>query len=308
MRIKRFFFIVITIVLCGCQNQSLLTEIRATETETLTPIPVVPTVNTPKEWTLWNESPHAATNKTTSVANTYCAQCHSPLNWNSQATRETAIEISIGEWRNIPCEVCHEANGTGFAASVSWWDSETRQNLPIVNGTELCEKCHLDSDEFHYKVNLDDSVHAGFDCIACHNPHSTLASCSNSGCHEQIRPESSLPPSTPTGGVHPNNSSFCGGANCHPAATQVALSNTSIHGSTHASVSCIACHDASGARVAPSPELGVWMPLQLQEKDGAQISVPFRSHDIRRDVQCSRCHFEGNEWELPLVTGDEFGP
>jgi hypothetical protein len=295
-------------VLSGCQNHNTPTVIQVIGTATFTTPPLAPTVsNSPEEWKLWSESPHAATNRTASAVNTYCAQCHSPLNWNPQVSRETAVVVSAGEWRNIPCEVCHEASETGFLSAVSWWDLTTQQNQPVQDETELCEKCHRDIGEFHYKVNLDDSVHASFGCIDCHDPHSTTTSCSDSGCHEKIRPESSLPPSTPSGGVHPNNTAFCGGANCHPAATQAALSNTSIHGSTHVSVSCIACHDASGMPVAPSQELGLWIPFRLTEKEGEQVSVPFRSHAIQREVDCSRCHIEGNEWRLPPVTGNEFG-
>jgi hypothetical protein len=313
LRIKRYLFIVLVTILYGCQNQNVTiapTEVKQLATETPTPPYVVATSSkVPEKWTLWSESAHASTGGTASVANTYCAECHSPLNWNPQATRDTAVPVLAGEWMNIPCEVCHEASGTGsLLASISWWDPTTDQNQPVADSTELCEKCHRDTVDFHYKVNLDDSVHSGFGCMTCHEPHSTAASCTNSGCHDQIRPESSLPPGTPTGGVHPNNTAFCGGANCHPAATQAALSNTSIHSAMHASVSCIACHDSSGLDVAPFFDLGTWMPFQILEKDGVPTKVPVRSHAIHRTVDCTRCHFEGNGWGLPLVTGAEFGP
>lgn len=307
MRIRKSLFIVFVIVLFGCQSKTLPIETSPAETETSVPTFLFPTASiVSEEWNLWSEGPHANTNSNASVSNTYCARCHSPLNGNPRATRDTAALVSTGEWQNISCVVCHEANGTEFLTTISWWDLETRQNQSVANGTELCEKCHRDDDEFHYQVNLGNSVHANFGCTACHDPHSATASCTRSGCHNQIRPENSLPPGTPTGGVHPNSAAFCGGANCHPAATQAALSSTSIHGAVHASVSCIACHDASGAEVGPSIDLGTWMPFQSIEKEGKQYQLPFQSHAIQRTVDCSRCHFEGNRWGLPVVTGNEF--
>jgi hypothetical protein len=150
------------------------------------------------------------------------------------------------------------------------------------------------------------SAHVNLECVACHEPHGVKASCSNSGCHAAIRPESSLPPATPTGGQHPNNTAFCGGANCHPAATQAAASDDSIHGAVHASVSCIACHDASGMPVGPSPELGAWVTFSAGEPDGIKEARPSMSHNVQAQVDCNRCHFDGNTWGLPRVTGNEF--
>ncbi len=309
LRIKQFLIIVIAVFLYGCQSQSLPTEIMSVETETPTPPLVVPTASqVPEEWVLWSKGPHANTYDGGSSSNTYCAQCHSPLNWNPDATSDTASVVSMGEWQNISCDICHASSGGQVSASIAWWDQVAVQNEPLASGAQLCEKCHQNPDEAHSQVKLGGSVHVGFTCVNCHDPHSTAASCSNSGCHAEIRPESSIPPGTPTGGQHPNNGSFCGGANCHPAATQAALSNSSIHGAVHASVSCIACHDSSGLEVTPSEDLGAWTTLHTVERDGVQTRIPYQSHEIQAGVDCTRCHFDGNQWGLPPVTGNEFGP
>ncbi len=308
MQIKRFLIIVVVGLLCGCQSQNFLTEVQIVETGTPTFLPATPTASkVPEEWMLWNTSAHSHTYNANGSSNTYCAECHSPLNWNPAIEKNTASTVSIATWQDIGCQVCHATKGEVVSSSIAWWDQSTSQYEPVSSSTELCEQCHRDTGEFHYQINLV-SVHSSFQCINCHDPHSTTASCSNSGCHQNIRPESSIPPATPSGGVHPNNAAFCGGANCHPAATQAALSNYSIHGATHASVSCVACHDASGMDVGPSKELGIWITFQTAEVDGVKTQTPYRSHDIQTKVDCNRCHFAGNPWNLSSVTGNEFGP
>jgi len=301
--------VVTTLFLCGCQNQDIPLEIKRIETATPTLLPTTPTATQqPEELSLWGTSAHAHTNQTDASSNTYCARCHSPLNWNPGADSIHASSVSAGQWRNIGCEICHETSAGTTSPVISWWNPDTNQYQAVSSSTELCIQCHRDTGEFHYQINLGNSIHSEFECTDCHDPHSAEASCSNSGCHENIRPKSSIPPSTPTGGQHPNNTSFCGGANCHPVATQAALSNYSIHGATHVSVSCVACHDASGFEVGPSKELGYWITFQTTEVNRDKTQIPYQSHDIQTKVDCNRCHFEGNTWGLTTVTGNEFRP
>jgi len=212
------------------------------------------------------------------------------------------------DWRNsaharveniVNCDACHQLQNGIAAKDISWWNQITSQYESVADSNDLCVKCHTDPETA-------EKPHAGQACTDCHNPHSTAASCSNSTCHESIKRERVHPPSTPTGGQHPNAAAFCGGSGCHPAATQAALSNHSIHGSTHVRVSCTACHDASGLKVGLSEETGMWVTFQIMTIAGAETTKPYESHNLQIEVNCARCHFEGNSWGLPLVTGEEF--
>jgi len=176
----------------------------------------------------------------------------------------------------------------------------------ISNGYILCMNCHSVTLKVSQPTNMNKLAHSELNCLSCHNPHSTQTSCSNAGCHDKIRKPEDMPPATPGSG-HPSNSSFCGGANCHPAATEAAISNPTIHGAKHAGVSCIACHDASGLKVGPSKAFGMWVTYQSREDNSVSVQEPYFSHNLQSIVDCTRCHYEQNEWKLPLVTGHEFG-
>lgn len=308
MRTKQLILLIILIVLYGCQSATseVKTEIPATLTPTF--LPATLTEELPlQEWQSWNVSAHANTYDSENRSNTYCAKCHSPLNWIPGASADTAAKVSEGEWQSIGCEICHEIKGEQAPVGLATWNQNARQHQPVADSTVLCSQCHVSTEYHNLAINLGAVAHSGFDCVDCHDPHSTAASCTNFGCHESIRPKSSMPPATPEGGQHPGNAAFCGGANCHPSATQAALSNYSIHGAVHASVSCIACHDSSGMPIGPSKELGTWTTFGTREEDETQVLEPLASHTIQSQVDCSRCHFEGNQWGLTLVGGNEFG-
>lgn len=313
MPAKRFFLLFFLLFLYGCQHAAATAfPIDPIVTETETPFPTfapyTPTQDSlPEEQELWKQSLHANTYNLENASNTYCARCHSPLNWDPASSSGAQQVVSKSEWKSIPCTVCHEQNGNNISGTVSFWDQGTKQYEQVKSSSDLCIQCHTDEENHNALIKMGTGAHMNFDCVTCHEPHSLKASCSNAGCHQNIRPESSLPPSTPTGGQHPANAAFCGGASCHPAATQAAASNTSIHGAVHASVSCIACHDASGMAVGPSPERGAWITFATAEPGGMQTSGPAMSHDIQASADCARCHFEGNTWNLPQVSGNEFG-
>jgi hypothetical protein len=150
-------------------------------------------------------------------------------------------------------------------------------------------------------------VHNNLNCVDCHDPHNTVASCTNSICHANILQNNPGPPSTPVGG-HPNvGSPFCGGpTSCHPAATAAASKPQSIHGWQHNTVTCAACHDADHLAVEPVAGGGPWVTWQKSILSGNSITKPYFSHSIQVNVDCFRCHFNNNPWNLPMVTGNEF--
>jgi hypothetical protein len=77
----------------------------------------------------------------------------------------------------------------------------------------------------------------------------------------------------------------------------------------HANLECMACHDASGSKVAPFPadaEDPRWTTVVVSagRGGGAPTTSPVVSHSIMWEVDCSRCHFTDNPWELSVLTAD----
>jgi hypothetical protein len=65
-------------------------------------------------------------------------------------------------------------------------------------------------------------------------------------------------------------------------------------------VSCIACHDASGADVGPDPEdeAGLWTTTETTSGRGPPTTNAIVSHSIQWSVACDRCHSKGNAYGL----------
>jgi len=194
----------------------------------------------------------------------------------------------------VNCDDCHlTKNGVVLEEAYSR-NQQTGQH----EADSVCGQCHENISAEH--------AHKSFVCVDCHDPHKVTASCTDSGCHSNIPTVFYDIPATPVGGHPSSGSSFCGGNNCHSVATAVAQNAGSIHGPAHASVTCEACHDASQSQVGPFAVSGKWVTLLEEEVNGEVARVPAFSHNIQLEVDCARCHFEGNLWGLPLVTGQEF--
>lgn len=199
----------------------------------------------------------------------------------------------------VDCARCHGKDMTGLALTPA---ANGALSLPDAS---LCSQCHADADLLR---GVDKTLaHQGLKCLDCHNPHSTAASCANAGCHAQVRKLEDMPPSTPTSGHRQTGAAFCGGPNCHPAATQAALNNPGIHGASHFMVTCQACHAAAGLQVGPLGADGAWITTRADPSGAAASPVPFSSHSVQKAVDCARCHFQDNPWKLPTVSGHEFG-
>jgi hypothetical protein len=199
----------------------------------------------------------------------------------------------------VQCDNCHQVENGVVLGEVSLRNQQTGQYEAVTANDALCGECH--------EVAASSSIHMTMTCTDCHDPHRVEASCTDSGCHSTIPTTFFVLPATPTGGHPESGSGFCGGANCHAVATAVADTAGSIHGIEHSLVSCDACHDASGMEVGPSPDDGRWVLWQDVEVDGQVFRENPFSHEIQREVDCARCHFEDNPWGLPPVTGEELG-
>ena len=229
-----------------------------------------------------------------------------PTETISPQTQERQNEITL-IWENsvhaqasnpVHCDDCHPTENGVVLEDVFWRNQQTGQYEAVSGANSLCSQCH--------EGIFAGSAHMRFMCTDCHDPHRINASCTDSNCHSNVPTVFYEIPATPTGG-HPNvGSSFCSGTNCHSVATAVAETVDSIHGPAHTLVTCGACHDASQLQVGPSPDDGKWLIWQENEFNGEVINTPYLSHDIQIEVDCARCHFEGNPWDLNLVTKQEF--
>ena len=223
----------------------------------------------------WGHSAHADTFDAGQGANTTCASCKSPRNWDptdlagqAQAldcnackrvpgaprpALEGGVPIAQKDWHNVGCEICHEPVGDSYYTSISFWNQAMGKYEPVASTTELCAKCHEAQHGFQVIEEQTASVaHQGWECTRCHGAHGAPSACTN--CHD------------PKVGK---------GAQEH---------------ALHPKVNCTACHDAGG--------LSIWHDTDSNSKHyGEYAAVRFghalrswTSHDLTLQVQCERCH------------------
>jgi hypothetical protein len=243
--------------------------------------------------------------------NTWCSRCHSPLNWDpasfpgispnciackfpfDPAVREVESMdfVEEADWANITCENCHELEDGISNGEMAWLDVSTMTYVDVNTSTELCEMCHNNAPTFmgggevaqagaSHKIEILGTAHSlvGYSlgdrpryCADCHDPHSTEpAMCED--CHD------------------------------------VASSDTHILGKNFhlGFVTCMACHDSSGADVGPHPDEDndFWVTSVTSMGRGGPSTDVVVSHSITRAVSCDRCHSEGNKNGLTEYTAE----
>lgn len=227
-----------------------------------------------KAWNEWRESAHADTYDEGMGANTTCARCKSPQNWDPQApaaqeslncasckrvpgaprpTLSAGVEVSQDEWHNIPCKICHISVGDTYGVNIAYWNQAIGAYEPVENENDLCARCHEGQHGFHVGEEQEKSpAHTGWACSRCHGAHGATASCTD--CH---------------------NPAVGDGARDH---------------ALHREVNCTACHDAGN--------LGIWQDTNpTSQHYGQYITVRFAhtltswpSHNLQTSVKCERCH------------------
>jgi hypothetical protein len=79
-------------------------------------------------------------------------------------------------------------------------------------------------------------------------------------------------------------------------------------GPMHTNVTCLACHNADGMLVGPhpNPEMdGAWVTLVSSvSRTGEAVTSYQKSHSIQWQVECTRCHFDGNSFDLIVLNAD----
>ena len=223
----------------------------------------------------WSQTSHSNTFDDGMGANTTCARCKSPLNWDpSQELAQqqaldcgsckrvpgaprpnlnAGVDVSEDEWLNIGCEVCHQPVGDSFSTSISFWNQALGQYEEVENTMELCAKCHEGRHGFHVIEEQEVSpAHQGWDCTVCHGAHSSPSQCVD--CH------------TPTTGR---------GSDEHKR---------------HPSVNCTGCHDEGRLTVWQDPEQDSPHYGSFITRRFAHTITSWPSHNLSADVDCTTCH------------------
>ena len=259
--------------------------------------------------TLYESGSHATNWGEGNGPNTWCARCHSPQNWDPAAIigpppacfsckfpTDAELRIAPGnafipeeDWIGIPCETCHVMENGVATEGIAWLNPISMEYVSVNTPTELCEKCHVTTtgtgnpvrSAVDHQINLGGPAHlnyAGFIdevappqyCTDCHDPHSQQPKqCVD--CHE-------IDAAAHAGGRYPFMAER---------------------------VTCMACHDASGAEVGPHPDEamgGVFTTLLTEVGRSGPTTSAIVSHSIQYVVACNRCHFDANPWELTVYT------
>jgi hypothetical protein len=225
---------------------------------------------------MWEGSPHADTFIVSAAGeNNSCSSCHSRYNFIPTIDEipeecfACKFEVDDPEpfipekyWMHVDCMNCHRIDKKKVEPEIAWLEfALIEEYSEVASVTELCDKCHLAANISEHVSVVVGGDHPNYQCTECHNAHDTRASCSGAGCHEGTLTQEPAVPG---------------------------------HDADHASVACVACHDADGLEVGFVEELGIWTTLIAT---GAETR-PYTSHNIVLEALCERCHFPGNPWEL----------
>lgn len=222
----------------------------------------------------WATSGHADTYDGGLGADTTCARCKSPLNWQPDPVAALAAldcaackrepgqprpNLSVAapvlevDWQNIGCRVCHEPAGDSYLTSIAFWNNELQLYEEVGSVTELCDRCHEGQHGFWVvREQAESPAHKEWECTACHGPHGAPSACSD--CHDT---------------------------------TAGAASAEHVR---HLQVDCTTCHDAGGLPIwqDTNPESrysGIYMTFRMAHADRS-----WPSHNLQRQVSCGRCH------------------
>lgn len=223
----------------------------------------------------WAQSAHANTYDDGLGANTTCARCKSPLNWDPSQDLAARAALDCGackrvpgaprpkltegapvpeaEWHDIECSVCHIPVDGSYYTGVAFWNQASGHYDPVASVAELCAHCH--EGQHGFEVVDEQAVspaHTGWECTACHGSHGTPAACTD--CHD------------PTVGA---------GAYEH---------------SRHSEVNCTACHDAGGLSIWQDTEPGSRHYLEYIPLRFAHTVTSWPSHNLQTETRCERCH------------------
>ena len=223
----------------------------------------------------WSLTKHADTYDNGLGANTTCARCKSPLDWDPSqdlaqqqaldcvackripgAPRpelEAGVPVSESEWKDISCEICHEPVGDSYRTSISYWNQEIGEYEPVDGVMDLCAKCHEGRHGFHVvEEQAESQAHHGWDCTICHGAHSSRSECTD--CHI------------------PNACLVLGYGDFFPA------------------IRCTGCHDDGGLTIWQDTEANSAHEGTFITRRFAHNLTSWPSHNLSSDIDCTQCH------------------
>lgn len=234
----------------------------------------------------WSNSAHADTYDGGLGADTTCARCKSPRNWDpsqevaamealdcysckrvpggERPILDSGEQVPKSEWMDVGCEICHVPIGDSYDTGVAYWDQASQRYQVVEDTSALCAKCHEGQHGFMVVEEMEDTqAHSAMTCTTCHGNHGMVSKCTD--CHD---PEQG-------------------------ASAEMHIS--------HPSVNCTACHDQSG--------LSIWVDRNLDsDHAGKYITRRFAhnltswpSHDLALEVDCLKCHHKP-EMKKPALT------
>jgi len=304
-------FVLLLLIVSGCQAPPAEIQIKEVEVTVVvepTAVPPEPT-EAPEDQAeyhvAWESGPHSTYDQGHGP-NDWCARCHSPQNWNPEATvgrppncvscKFPGQEMTVGDgnvlieeadWVAIPCASCHVMED-GYATEVAWLNPIAMEYVAVSNTTELCEKCHVTTtgnafgSGVDHKITLGGSAHLNYGgfigeeapptyCTDCHDPHTA-------------EPKQCV--------------------DCHAEEIETAEHAFGAYNEMRDTVTCIACHDAFGYDVGPHPDedIDIWTTTLTEVGRSGPTTSAVISHSIVHEVACDRCHFEENLWELTVRT------
>ena len=232
--------------------------------------------------TSWGGSSHADTFVLDEEGNNNtCARCHAPFVWlpSIDDVPESCLVckfelkdppplIPENDWVMIECIICNEVDKKGnVEADYAWLEiAQIEEYAEVESSTDLCQKCHTAVEIPGHAVPQLGGAHADYVCTECHDAHDTIASCTASGCHEDV-----VEPAAPIAG----------------------------HDEDHEVVGCVACHDSGEMEVDLDEEQGRWTTFAPDPGNGEGI-VPLISHNTVLSAPCDRCHYADNPWDLSV--------
>jgi len=299
----------------------------ATPEPTPTPIPPtatpIPIPDQSAQLAEWEEGPMSAAYDIGKGPNTMCTRCHSPQNWlpgskvgpNSAPGMANCVTckfpnqpmfpdmivaptfaeggmdlVTEEQWVGIPCAQCHEVDANGTASAELAWLAPIALTYEKINTPdELCTKCHASPA----------GTKSGSQGLAASRLITVGGSAHLNYAGEW--PQADRPQyCTDCHIKHSSQTKQC--VDCH---TDTTATHTRVAPMME-TVTCMGCHDASGATVGIAQEGGLFTTILVTPPGprGPGSSKEIVSHSIVYLVSCNRCHKEGNTYGLTVLKAD----
>ena len=234
----------------------------------------------------WSRSEHAHTYDEGMGANSTCARCKSPANWDPSQSQAQEMALDCGsckrvpgeprpelsggvpvaesDWQHITCDVCHVPVGDSYDVGIAFWNQALGRYESVADSTALCAHCHEGQHGFRVIEEQEaTTAHSQMTCTECHGAHGAASSCTD--CHD--------PQQGPGAAEH----------------------------ARHPSVHCSGCHDSAGLTIWQDPDPDSAHYGQYITRRFAHTLTSWPSHELAASVECVRCHHPPDDFASSVV-------